>query len=111
MITDQVYKADVFNGFFGDFPIFFGDLSKVLHAPMPGMLVSLAVEEGELIGLLGRNGAGKTTLLRAIMGVVTPGAGRVLVDGADMAGAQKTNAISIDQVAASCLTSLLSELQ
>ncbi len=37
---------------------------------------SLALEEGEMCGLIGRNGAGKTTLLRAIMGAI-PASGTV----------------------------------
>ncbi|MCR9221613.1 MAG: ABC transporter ATP-binding protein [Alphaproteobacteria bacterium] len=46
---------------------------------------SLAVDRGEILCLLGRNGAGKTTALKAIMGLVKPSAGRVLVDGTDVA--------------------------
>ena len=32
--------------------------------------VSLDLEKGQMVGLIGRNGAGKTTLLRAIMGIL-----------------------------------------
>jgi sodium transport system ATP-binding protein len=45
--------------------------------------VSFEVAPGEVVGLLGPNGAGKTTTLRAIAGVLTPTAGRVLVGGRD----------------------------
>lgn len=40
--------------------------------------VSIEVEAGEIIGLLGRNGAGKTTTFRMIIGMITPEAGRVV---------------------------------
>ena len=46
---------------------------------------SLAVEAGEILCLLGRNGAGKTTALKAIMGLVPPRTGRIILDGADLA--------------------------
>lgn len=48
--------------------------------------VSLDVAAGEVVALLGRNGMGKTTLLRAVAGFVRPRAGRVLLDGASLAG-------------------------
>ncbi len=43
--------------------------------------VTFALRAGEFTGLIGSNGAGKTTLLRVILGLQTPGAGRVLVAG------------------------------
>ncbi len=43
--------------------------------------VSLAVEEGEFVGVLGPNGAGKTTLMRAILGLVRPTRGTMTVLG------------------------------
>ena len=46
--------------------------------------VSLTIEPGELLLLLGPSGCGKSTLLRTIAGFVTPDAGRVLFDGADV---------------------------
>jgi spermidine/putrescine ABC transporter ATP-binding subunit len=49
--------------------------------------LDLALEEGELLSLLGPSGCGKTTTLNAIAGFVTPAAGRVLIDGADVSGA------------------------
>ncbi len=45
---------------------------------------ALELKEGEILCLLGRNGAGKTTLLKAIMGLVKPRSGRVVLDGTDL---------------------------
>jgi branched-chain amino acid transport system ATP-binding protein len=44
---------------------------------------SLALEEGEMCGLIGRNGAGKTTLLRALMGAI-PATGRAQLGDVDL---------------------------
>lgn len=49
--------------------------------------VSLAVQPGEAVALLGANGVGKTTVARVASGLVAPEHGRVLVDGADLTGA------------------------
>ncbi|GLV49008.1 ABC transporter ATP-binding protein [Thermus sp. LT1-2-5] len=46
--------------------------------------ISLRVEDGEVVALLGRNGAGKTTLIKAIMGLVRRFSGRVLYRGQDV---------------------------
>ena len=46
--------------------------------------VSLHVNAGEIVGLIGRNGAGKTTTLKAIMGVVRARPGRVRLAGVDI---------------------------
>jgi branched-chain amino acid transport system ATP-binding protein len=48
--------------------------------------VSLAVEPGTLVCLVGRNGAGKTTTLRTIMGYVRPASGRVELEGESLTG-------------------------
>jgi branched-chain amino acid transport system ATP-binding protein len=48
--------------------------------------VDLTVHAGEIVAVLGANGAGKTTLLRTLSGLVRCSHGRVLLDGADLAG-------------------------
>lgn len=47
--------------------------------------VSFSVREGEIIGLLGLNGAGKSTTLKVLAGLLAPSAGKVVVDGVDVA--------------------------
>lgn len=47
--------------------------------------LSFTVRDGEILGLLGPNGAGKTTVLRSITGIVQRTAGKVVVDGFDLA--------------------------
>jgi branched-chain amino acid transport system ATP-binding protein len=48
--------------------------------------LSLAVDAGEVVCLLGRNGAGKTTTVRSIIGLTPPRAGRILLRGRDVVG-------------------------
>jgi putrescine transport system ATP-binding protein len=48
--------------------------------------VSLTVGKGEIFSLLGGSGCGKTTLLRMLAGFEDPSAGRIFLDGRDMAG-------------------------
>jgi branched-chain amino acid transport system ATP-binding protein len=54
--------------------------SHILHG------VEFAVQEGEVVTLLGRNGAGRTTTLRAIMGLVGSRTGSVLIKGVEAVG-------------------------
>jgi branched-chain amino acid transport system ATP-binding protein len=46
--------------------------------------ISLSVEEGEIVTLIGANGAGKTTTLRTISGLIKPRGGQVLFEGHDI---------------------------
>lgn len=48
--------------------------------------LSLEVNEGELVGLVGHNGAGKSTTLWAITGVLKPSAGEITFDGCSITG-------------------------
>jgi len=51
--------------------------------------IDLTVPAGKLMAIVGPNGAGKTTLLKAILGLVPPAAGQVLVHGAPYAGQRR----------------------
>ncbi|HEV8674013.1 MAG TPA: ATP-binding cassette domain-containing protein [Methylomirabilota bacterium] len=58
----------------------FIEASQILHD------VSLVVERGALVCLVGRNGAGKTTTLRTVMGYRRPASGRIELDGRSLVG-------------------------
>ncbi len=53
---------------------------QVLHG------ISLKVEPGQLVTLIGSNGAGKTTTLRALSGMIKPESGSIRLEGAEIAG-------------------------
>lgn len=59
-----------------------------LHVAIQGVValrgMSLAVQDGQMVGLVGRNGAGKTTLMRSVMGHLSPSQGRITLDGQDL---------------------------
>jgi branched-chain amino acid transport system ATP-binding protein len=55
-------------------------LGHILHG------LSVRVEEGEVVALLGRNGAGKTTTLRSVTGLTPPRKGEIRYKGRDIAG-------------------------
>jgi ABC-type branched-subunit amino acid transport system ATPase component len=57
--------------------------------------VSIDVDEGEVLAVLGTNGAGKSTLLRAISGLTPPKGGRVLLDGRNVTGTSPVKMASL----------------
>jgi branched-chain amino acid transport system ATP-binding protein len=61
------------DAFYGDFQALFG--------------VSLRVQPGEVVAIIGANGAGKSTLLKTIAGMMAPRRGDILFDGAPIGGA------------------------
>jgi len=64
-----------------------GVVKRYPNASAPAVAgVSFALAAGEFFALLGPSGCGKTTLLRLLAGFEQPDAGRILIDGQDMAG-------------------------
>ncbi len=67
-------------------------IEHLTHTYMPGSPfaavalkdITLTIEDGELIGLLGHTGSGKTTLVQHLNGLIKPTEGKVIVDGADI---------------------------
>jgi len=57
-----------------DIDVFYGDVQVVFD-------LSIIVEEGEVVSIIGGNGAGKSTLLRTISGLMSPAKGRILFEG------------------------------
>ncbi|AFZ72465.1 ABC transporter ATP-binding protein [Natronobacterium gregoryi] len=70
MSADRVLELEEVDAGYGE--------TKVLHD------LSLTVDEGEIVSLVGRNGAGKTTTLRSIMGIVNPTDGTVSYRGEEI---------------------------
>jgi general nucleoside transport system ATP-binding protein len=57
------------------------NLTKTFGKVVANDDVSLSVETGEIVALLGENGAGKSTLVKAVFGLLKPDAGTILIDG------------------------------
>ena len=62
---------------------------EVSYGTIPALHgISLEVEKGEIVTLIGANGAGKTTTLRTISGLLRPGKGDITFDGRSIVGAK-----------------------
>ena len=57
--------------------------------------LSLVVNQGELVTLIGANGAGKSTTLKAISGLLPPAAGRIVFEGEDISNASAQKILSL----------------
>ncbi len=68
-------------------------LEKLTHTYMPGSVmqatavqdVSLTIEDGEFLGIIGHTGSGKSTLAQHLNGLLQPTSGKVIVNGIDLA--------------------------
>ena len=72
-MPDPLLDVRAIDAFYGDFQALFG--------------VSLRVETGQVIAVIGANGAGKSTLLKSIVGMMHPHQGEILLDGAPVSRA------------------------
>jgi ABC-type branched-subunit amino acid transport system ATPase component len=61
-------------------------LSKRFGGLVAVSAISLQIEEGEIVGILGPNGSGKTTLLNLLAGLLAPSSGTILWQGRDISG-------------------------
>ena len=67
---------------------------KVTYGPIVGTDgVTLTLEEGETLALIGANGAGKSSTLKAILGMATYTQGRITLDGADLKGLKPSQVV------------------
>jgi branched-chain amino acid transport system ATP-binding protein len=57
--------------------------------------VTLQVDKGEVVALIGSNGAGKTTTLRTISGLMHPAKGQVIFDGQDISGTSASKIVEM----------------
>jgi branched-chain amino acid transport system ATP-binding protein len=71
----SLLEVDAINSYYGDSHILFG--------------VSIRLEEGEVVALLGRNGAGKSTTLKSVMGAVDAKSGSIKLDGRELRGMRR----------------------
>ena len=70
-------------------------VSKAFHGVPALTDVSLALRGGEILALVGENGAGKSTLIKILTGVYAKDAGRILLDGAEVAPQSPKDAFTL----------------
>ena len=63
----------------------FQNVSKTYGATQALKDLNLSIQEGQIVGLIGHNGAGKSTTIKSLVSVINPTAGKILVDGLDLA--------------------------
>ena len=68
------------------------EVKKLTHVYMPGTpfeakalnAVSLSIQDGEFVGIIGHTGSGKSTLIQHLNGLLKPTSGQVLYNGQDI---------------------------
>jgi ABC-type polysaccharide/polyol phosphate transport system ATPase subunit len=78
--TQRNLRAAIFNRAIGGLIQRQGNHNRVVVRALSG--VSMTIEDGDRVGLIGHNGSGKSTLLKVIAGIYEPIEGRALVEGA-----------------------------
>ncbi len=78
-MPDPMLDVRAIDAFYGDFQALFG--------------VSLRVNAGEVVAVIGANGAGKSTLLKTIAGLMHPKSGEIVFDGAAVGNAPAFNVV------------------
>lgn len=76
----DLLEVKAIDAFYGDFQALFG--------------VSLRVEAGQIIAVIGANGAGKSTLLKTIAGLMRPHQGEILFEGVPVTGTPAFDVVS-----------------
>lgn len=64
--------------------LFIDDISFALNSTFRIDGMSLGIDKGEMLGIIGPNGSGKTTLIKLMSGILRPYIGRVTLDGNDI---------------------------
>ena len=72
----KMFKREA--GLSGAFHSFFNRKYETFHALKD---ISVQIEDGEILGILGENGAGKTTLIKLLVGLLHPSSGEVNING------------------------------